>query len=218
MTDTGGPGGAESGSVPALRRGRPRDPGVDERILRVARDVYAARGWVGFNFDVVAREAGVSKDALYRRHPNRVDLLLSAMARTFDEQTRMAPDADVRDYLIGVAAEYFGDFAEGTGRGSLRLFIEAPDNPELAEASQREQSAVGLTQLRSVVRGAMVTGRLPEAVSPTHVIEAILGAIAIHVLVTPPSLRDRMLAESAAYVEDLVDMVLRGCGYRFPGD
>jgi AcrR family transcriptional regulator len=186
---------------------------VDERVLRVARAVYAARGWAGFNFDVVAREAGVSKDAVYRRYASRVDLLLSATGRTFEEQTRVAPDADLRDYLVAVATEYFRDFAEGSGRGSLRLFIEAPDNPELDQASERERSAPGVAHLRSVVRRAMAAGQLPAASAPTQVIEAILGAVALHVLATPPSLRERMLTGSAAYIGDLVDMVLRGCGY-----
>ena len=67
--------------------------------------------------------------------------------------------------------------------------------------------------MRSVVRRAMAAGQLPAAVSPTQVLEAILGAIAMHVLATPPSLRERMLAESADYVRDVVDMVLRGCGH-----
>ncbi|SEO86334.1 TetR/AcrR family transcriptional regulator [Trujillonella endophytica] len=204
--------------APSPRRGRPRDAAVDDRIHRAARAVYAARGWAGFNFDVVAREAGVSKDAIYRRYTSRVDLLLSAMERTFAEQTAVAPGADLREYLVAVATVYFHDFAEGTGRGSLRLFIEAPDNPELTGASHRLRSVAGLHRMRSVIRDAMAAGRLPATTSPTQVIEAILGAIVMHVLVTPSVLRERMLAESSDYVDGVVDLVLRGCGYRFPGE
>ncbi len=37
----------------------------------------------------------------------------------------------------------------------------------------------------------------------------------MHLLATPPELRDKMLAGAHGYLADLVDLVLRGCGYDF---
>ena len=74
------------------RRGRRRDADVDRRILDVARAVYAERGWAGFNFDVVAHQARVSKDAIYRRYTSRIDLLLSTMAHPVGDEFPTAPD------------------------------------------------------------------------------------------------------------------------------
>jgi hypothetical protein len=37
----------------------------------------------------------------------------------------------------------------------------------------------------------------------------------MHVLATPPDLKDKMLAGAPGYLLELVDLVLRGCGYDF---
>jgi AcrR family transcriptional regulator len=48
-------------------RGRPRDPALDRKIFDVAIALYGEEGWGGFNFQVIARLAGVSKNRFYRR-------------------------------------------------------------------------------------------------------------------------------------------------------
>jgi hypothetical protein len=101
------------------------------------------------------------------------------------------------------------------GVNTLRVFLEARQNPELLEAYHRERSAPVITHTRAAIRAAMEAGLLPEAGSPTIVLDAILGGVVMHVLATPPDLRDRMLAGSQAYLAELVDLVLRGCGYEF---
>src|SRR5262249_5011364 len=89
------------------KRGRPRDRGIDERIIHAATAVYAERGWTGFNFDVIARRAGVSKDAIYRRYESPVALLLASWSGARlpehpQRQNALAADADIRDFLMAV--------------------------------------------------------------------------------------------------------------------
>jgi AcrR family transcriptional regulator len=208
--------GEYPGGPPAPpRRGRRRDADVDRRILDVARAVYAERGWTGFNFDVVAHQARVSKDAIYRRYASRIDLLLSAIAHPAGDQVPVAPGDDLRAYLTGVADWYFRNAMTSAGVNTLRVFLEAQQNPELLQAYYRERSAPVITHTRAAIRAAMEAGLLPQAGSPTTVLDAILGGVVMHVLATPPDLRDRMLAGSQAYLAELVDLVLRGCGYDF---
>lgn len=57
----------------------------------------------------------------------------------------------------------------------------------------------------------MEAGLLPYATSPT----AVLGGVVMHVLATPPDLSEKMLAGAPGYLAELVDLVLRGCGYDF---
>jgi AcrR family transcriptional regulator len=198
------------------RRGRHRDADVDRRILDVARAVYAERGWAGFNFDVVAHQARVSKDAIYLRYASRLDLLLSTTARTSQEHVPVVAEGGIRAFLIAVANRYFEDYVSVSGLNSLRIYVEAAQNPELHEAYHRELSAPVVTQTRAAIRAAMEAGVLPRATSPTSVLDAILGGVVMHVLATPPDLKEKMLADSPGYLVDLVDLVLRGCGYEFP--
>jgi AcrR family transcriptional regulator len=209
---------ADTGAAPR-RRGRRRDADVDRRILSVARAVYAERGWAGFNFDVIAHQARVSKDAIYRRYTSKIDLLLSTMARAAAEHVPVVPQADTRAYLIAAANRYLEDFVSGHGLNSLRIFVEAPQNPELLEAFHRERAAPVVVQTRAAIRAAIDAGLLPNVTSPTAVLDAILGGVVMHVLATPPELREKMLASARDYVVELVDLVLSGCGYDFgPGD
>jgi AcrR family transcriptional regulator len=201
------------------RRGRPRNTDIDERILVAASEVYAERGWTGFNFDVVARRAGVSKDAMYRRYDDPVVLLLSSWSGSQKSERRsyesaLPDDADVRDYLVAIARDHFAMFTRENGFDHLRVYVEAKHHPEVLKAFSERQSR-DVSRVRRRVRAAMDAGILPMAASPTAVIDALVGGVAMHVMATPPQLRKKMLKESRKYLAELVDLVLRGCGYDF---
>jgi hypothetical protein len=63
---------------------------------------------------------------------------------------------------------------------------------------------------RSLIHDAIGRGELPEGTSPTIVLDALTGAIANHVLSTPPELSAQMQANAPAYVDSLVDLILAG--------
>jgi AcrR family transcriptional regulator len=198
------------------RRGRPRDAAVDERILTVAVEVYAERGWAGFNFDIVAQRAKVSKDAIYRRYSSKLDLLASSLGWDAERQPAFPPDGDLREYLISMARYNLQRSIAQNGLAPLRIFVEAPANPELLEAFHRHRSASAIRQARAVVRRAMDAGQLPDVTSPGAPLDAILGGVIMHVMATPPDLWERLARQSEDYLAELVDLVLRGCGYRAP--
>jgi AcrR family transcriptional regulator len=70
--------------------GRPRDPQIDAAVLGATIAVLARSGYGGFTLEEVAREAGTTKPAIYRRWSNRQRLLLSALGRRLGEVR--APD------------------------------------------------------------------------------------------------------------------------------
>lgn len=62
------------------RRGRPRDPAVDEAILEAAIRTLAAEGIDRTSMERVAAEAGTSKVTLYTRYPSKTALIDAALA------------------------------------------------------------------------------------------------------------------------------------------
>jgi AcrR family transcriptional regulator len=70
--------------------GRPRDPQIDAAVLRATIAVVREAGYGGFTLEEVARRAGTTKPAIYRRWPNRQRLLLAALGRRLGELR--APD------------------------------------------------------------------------------------------------------------------------------
>ena len=62
------------------KRGRPRDPGADRRILEAARLVAAELGISGASMSAIADRSGVGKPTIYLRWANRADLMVAAVA------------------------------------------------------------------------------------------------------------------------------------------
>lgn len=208
----------DAGAKP--RRGRPRNADIDQRIIDAATAVYAERGWTGFNFDVISRRAGVSKDAMYRRYETPMDLLLASWSGAqipehHRSEAGLPDEADIRDYLLAVGADHFASYTSETGFDYLRVHIEAKHHPEVFEAFLRDRSSVNVTRIRGTVRAAIEAKVLPDAESPTAILDALIGGVAMHVMVTPPSMRARMLKNADSYLAELVDLILRGCGYDF---
>lgn len=61
--------------------GRPRDASIDTAVLDAASDLLEDVGYRGFAVEAVAKAAGVSKTAVYRRWPTRQHLVLAELSR-----------------------------------------------------------------------------------------------------------------------------------------
>lgn len=76
-----------SGSATGGSGGRPRDPRIDEAVLTATLEVLEESGYVGLSIEEVARRAGTSRPAIYRRWPGRAPLVLAALATRLDVPT-----------------------------------------------------------------------------------------------------------------------------------
>jgi AcrR family transcriptional regulator len=63
------------------RAGRPRNPEIDAAVLRATLAVLDELGYVRLTLEDVARRAGTTKPAIYRRWPSRQRLVLAALGR-----------------------------------------------------------------------------------------------------------------------------------------
>jgi AcrR family transcriptional regulator len=75
----------QSDRTTAAQRGRPRDPQIDAAILGATLAALDDAGYAGLTLEDVARRAGTTKPALYRRWPSRQRLVLAALARRLGE-------------------------------------------------------------------------------------------------------------------------------------
>ncbi|MBO8200920.1 TetR/AcrR family transcriptional regulator [Streptomyces smyrnaeus] len=64
-------------STPTRRRGA----ALEKAITDAAWEVLVEQGYNGFTFEAIAARAGTSKPVLYRRWPQREDLLIATLAR-----------------------------------------------------------------------------------------------------------------------------------------
>jgi len=139
--------------MPATR-GRPRDPEVDDRIVRAAVAELADAGAATFSLNSVAARAGVAKRSIYSRWPSREELIAAALASL---SVGLAPPrtgtlAGDLDALFGQVAE---TLAEPRQSILARYAAELSTYPELYAVFKRDV----VDQSMAVIEDAPATPR-----------------------------------------------------------
>lgn len=107
----------------------------DERILEVALDVIAERGYTGATTRRIAEAAGINEVTLFRRFGNKKNLLMEAAAH----EARQASVAQVEytgDLKVDLkrVIEFYQELMRKRARVVMMLLSELPRQPELREA------------------------------------------------------------------------------------
>ena len=194
-------------SKPA-QRGRPRNPAIESRIMDAALALYARQGWLGFNLDAVARDAKVSKDALYRRWKTR-DALLHDALRTRWDWVATIDEGNVRGDLFELAARTFDTFAGTYGEVALQLRADSRRFREVSAFAEPYRDVM-VRQGRQIVRRAITKGELSPTINPGLLMDLLIGGITNHIVSTPRRLRDAMIENRSKFILTLVDAVTAG--------
>lgn len=186
------------------RRGRPRDPDIDNRLMTAAVAIFASRGWAGFSIERVASAARVGKGSVYLRWSSASELLKEAL------QTKLRfvddPDTgDVRRDLIGLAQQLAETYVGDNGRAFLRIYIEGDSIPGFQDYWEFQQEQMRVA--RSILRRGQERGELSPHVRVTTILDALSGGILVHSLTAPAPVLQSSLA-SMRLLEELVDLVL----------
>ncbi len=177
-------------SAAGARPGRPRDPGLDERVLDAALTVYARHGWSGFNFDAVAREAGCGRPALYRRWSSKRELMLAAL-QAFDATLDIKDEGSVRDQLAAVAEQLFRHYLSRHGSAITRMAMDGIEDTELwAEWDLIRRARIRTA--REIVRRGIERGELRPGTSAAKLLNSITGAMLSEAMTIAPADRERV--------------------------
>jgi AcrR family transcriptional regulator len=191
--------------VETRRRGRPRSAEADDAILSAAFAVFAECGFDGMTVEGVAARAAVGKGTIYRRYPNKLDLLIAA-STYFAQEREPAPNTgtiagDLRvliDRLIVV-------FTSSPVGNALPMMIAARTRlPELA-AAHDDITARKRERNRAIIRRAIEAGQLRPDADPELVIDAYVSPVLYRFLVTDFPLDDTFAA-------NVVDTVMHAFG------
>jgi AcrR family transcriptional regulator len=142
------------------RRGRPRDPAVDEAILSATVELLGEVGYAGVTMEQVAARAGVGKASVYLRWAGKVALVTEAIRRRAGVAPPV-PDTgglgeDMRLFLRSLLR------AKQAGRRAVyALSGEIATNPELAQTWRATMADTMLTGLRTIIGRAVERGELP---------------------------------------------------------
>jgi AcrR family transcriptional regulator len=155
-----------SPATPQRRRGR----ALEEALLDAAWAEITERGYDDMTIDAVAVRAGTSRAVLYRRWPNKHELVFAALAHEAGKDVVVAPDTGslrgdviallqeankVRAGVVAQLVTQLGSFYRQTGSSlaDLKAFVQGGRDAFLEEAIQRAIA-------RGEVRPERVTERI----------------------------------------------------------
>jgi len=183
----------DGGEPPKRKRGRPRDPGANRRILDAARAVAGELGVHGASMSAIADRSGVGKPTIYLRWPNRRAVIVAAIADLRAE----APQVDgksVRDELTLALLDDRSLLVSGPESRFLRsaLFESAGDE---AIARELDDSVLSPRRRRivEIIERGIEDGELRPDIDP--------GAVAD--LLIAPLVRGMVLSDGAVSAEDV---------------
>lgn len=194
----------------APARGRPRDPDLEDRVFDAAMRLYAEGGWAALTFEAVARASGVGKSSLYRRWADRAALFKNALeARwlpvdTIDTGTLRG---DLRALAEMILESRTGDLANV----EQWFLVDAARHPEVRRVT-RPYVRETVLEARAIVARAIDRGDAPGSLDAGLLMDLVVGAVTNHVTTTPARLRPEMMRQAPAFLDRVVDVVLRGLG------
>ncbi|TDC02008.1 TetR/AcrR family transcriptional regulator [Nonomuraea longispora] len=188
----------------APRAGRPRDPQIGRTVLDATLAVLDEAGYARLTIEEVARRAGATKPAIYRRWPDRRRLVLAALATRLG--TARTPDtgctlcdlneginvfvAAFRRIRPGVLGPLFADCAaEPRARETFMTTLFEPPRAAVAEMIERAVARgdlradldrdLVLDLLGSLVHYRALFGHAPiTAEQVENAVATVLGGIA----------------------------------------
>ena len=137
--------------------GRPRDPQIDATVLEATLAVLDESGYGQLTIEEVARRAGATKPAIYRRWPTRQHLALAALAVRLGDSPVPDTGCTLCDLGEGIGV-FLAAFREIRPGVLGALFADCARVPELRDAFlatlfDPPREAVGQMLERAVARG-----------------------------------------------------------------
>src|ERR1700722_19862509 len=208
--DTGTPDtGAEAGParVAPRRPGRPRSEQAEQALIEATLDLFAEQGFEGVCVEAVAARAGVGKATIYRRWPNKEDLLLAAFG-SLKSPFPEARGVSVRDDLLAMVKVMCADRSDPRKARRYALLLGEGDKyPRLMARYLQTVVEPRREAMRAVIRRGAQTGELRPDTDVEIAMLTLTGACMAQGQSVPGTLDDE-------FATRLVDGLLLGLSAR----
>jgi AcrR family transcriptional regulator len=173
-----GPGSStDAGPAETSRRpGRPRSEQAEQAIIEATLDLFAEQGFEGVCVEAVAARAGVGKATIYRRWPNKEELLLAALSSM--KSPIPEPTGSVRDDLVAQMSVMCADRADPRKARRYALLLgEGQKYPRLM--ARYKETVIGPRHdaMRAVIRHGIASGELRADADVEIALLALTGAV-----------------------------------------
>lgn len=165
------------------RRGRPRDPALEERILEQLLALLGTHGYGRLTLDELAARSGVAKTTILRRWPSKAALTAAGIERLALQSADVPDYGSLRDDIHALLQGAVDTFVTGRGKFVPRLLREGGHHPEIANLlgtvlHTRRQA------YRKVLAQAIARGELSPSADQELLIDLLMGPIWLRLLLT----------------------------------
>jgi AcrR family transcriptional regulator len=189
------------------RPGRPRSEAAEQAIIEATLELFAERGFEGVCVELVAARAGVGKATIYRRWPNKEELLLAALGSLKSPYPEPA-GVSVRDDLLAIVEVMCADKADPRKSRRYALLLgEGEKYPRLMARYKAEVVEPRRDMVRSVIRRGIETGELRPDTDVEIAMLTLTGAVMAQEKTAAGTL-------NREFAIRLVDGLLLGCSAR----
>lgn len=198
-----------SEKVPLSNRGgRPRDPRIEQAVLKATAELLVRRGYQDLNLDEIAQRAKTTKPAIYRRWKSKARLVheaafpIEAVAVGRDPDAKGATLAeDIRAMVENTAQVLASPAARAALPG---LIPEFQADPELHTLLLQRFQAGPITWAVERIDTAIREGEARAGLDALTVLAGIAGAVFFGLFVDANAPLDQ------AWVDRTTDLVLNG--------
>ena len=185
--------------------GRPRDPRIDDAVLRATAELLEEVGYLRLTVAAIAARAGTNKPAIYRRWRTKAHLVHEAVFPIDGRAGAFTAGDDLRSdirALVAIGVEFLGRPA---ARAALPgLMAEMIGNPTL-HADVLGRFATGTWGwLEQRIDAAIAAGEVRPDVESSTVLELIAGATFVATAIRRP---DELGTD---WVDRVVDIIVGG--------
>ncbi len=190
------------------RRGRPRNEGLRQTILRAAAELLEERGVDGVTIEAIASRAGVGKQTIYRRWSTRAAVLVEAFLSQDDAPISVPDAGSLRRDLAALATTVAASAGNEALRRSVAGLVAASHvDAEVGRLFRERFVAPVRAAARECLQRAMDRGELHPDVDLEVVIDELVGAIWYRALLAGGRL-------GAPYAETLAGTLVHGIAVR----
>ena len=161
------------------RRGRPMDAQRDQIIHETTLAALGEVGYDALSISQIAKGAGVSKATIYRRYPNKLELVIGSLELCIVLPELPDTGSGLND--IKLMARLIITFALNDSSRCLLgcMMVARSRNPELAEAMMRRVVGPRRALGRQVLERAIHRGELPRDTELELMMDMIFGSLFI---------------------------------------
>jgi AcrR family transcriptional regulator len=180
--------------------GRPRDPRIDSAVLTATVELLGETGYAALSVDAIARRAGTSKPAIYRRWPSKAHLVHEAVFPISDA-TELPDTGSLAGDVHEMMRRTLAVLTTPAARAALPGLVGEMASDLTLHAALLERFGGVLSRgLTERLTDAVARGEVRAEVTAADLAEAIAGISLLALLTRGAALDDAWLERAAALI------------------